>query len=64
VTTVLILIMIPVAYSFIGGTVDPHGEEEAEDHGADPAANPDEGDNDWLPENLREHRPRPESLSA
>ena len=64
VTTVLILIMIPVAYSFIGGTVDPHGEEETEGHGADPATNPDEGDNDWLPENLREHRPRPESLRA
>jgi multidrug efflux pump subunit AcrB len=64
VTTVLILIMIPVAYSFIGGTVDSHGDEEAEGDGASSAGDPDEGDDDWLPENLREHRPRPESLSA
>jgi hypothetical protein len=64
VTTVLILIMIPVAYSFIGGTVDSHGDEEAEGDGANSAGDPDEGDDDWLPENLRERRPRPESLSA
>jgi hypothetical protein len=64
VTTVLILIMIPVAYSFIGGTVDSHGDEEEGGYGASPEANPDEGDDDWLPENLRDHRPRPESLSA
>jgi len=53
VTTVLILVMIPVAYTFIGGaTPDPH--EEAEADAAAGAAGADEGDDDWLPEHLRE----------
>ncbi len=56
VTTVLILVMIPVAYSFIGGTLDSHSGEEPQGQGADPTIDPDEGDDDWLPENLRERR--------
>jgi len=50
VTTVLILIMIPVAYSFIGGSVD----EERDDDAAHPVAATDEGDDDWLPDYLQE----------
>ncbi|MCX7406089.1 MAG: hypothetical protein NT089_10225, partial [Planctomycetia bacterium] len=64
VTTVLILVMIPVAYSFIGGTLDSHSGEEPQGQGADPTIDPDEGDDDWLPENLRERRPGIKSLGV
>jgi multidrug efflux pump subunit AcrB len=50
VTTVLILIMIPVAYSFIGGSVDEGRDGDA----AHPVAATDEGDDDWLPDYLQE----------
>jgi len=51
VTTVLILIMIPVAYSFIGGQIP-------EEHDDEPAAETvaDDTNDDWLPEALREDR--------
>jgi hypothetical protein len=59
VTTVLILIMIPVAYSFIGGSI----EEEHDGDEAHPVTAADEGDDDWLPDYLQESaapaRPRP-----
>jgi HAE1 family hydrophobic/amphiphilic exporter-1 len=56
VTTVLILIMIPVAYSFIGGqTPEEHDEQDADGHAA---GSTDEGDDDWLPDYLREDKPR------
>ena len=64
VTTVLILVMIPVAYSFIGGTLDSHSDQETQGQGADPTIDPDEGDDDWLPENLRERRPGIKSLGV
>ena len=50
VTTVLILIMIPVAYSFIGGSI----EEEKDGDAEHPLSTSDEGDDDWLPDYLRE----------
>ena len=49
VTTVLILVLIPVAYSFIGGAGPAHEEEEVRDINV----NPDEGDDEWLPESLK-----------
>ena len=62
VTTVLILVMIPVAYTFIGGaTPDPH--EEAAADAAAGAAGADEGDDDWLPDHLREPEQPAKSLT-
>jgi len=55
VTTVLILIMIPVAYSFIGGQMpEEHDDEDADGHAAGAT---DEGDDDWLPDYLHEEKP-------
>ena len=52
VTTVLILIMIPVAYSFIGGQMPEEHEEETVD-----AQDVGEGDDGWLPDYLQEDKP-------
>ena len=51
VTTVLILVLLPVAYSFIGGAgpVDDHEEMIPQES----LANPDEGDDEWLPDHLK-----------
>jgi hypothetical protein len=52
VTTVLILIMIPVAYSFIGGQMpEEHDDVDAAGHAAGSSY---EGDEDWLPDYLQE----------
>jgi HAE1 family hydrophobic/amphiphilic exporter-1 len=53
VTTFLILVMIPVAYSFIGGQMP-------EEHDAEPVDGQaaDQGDDDWLPDYLQEEGPR------
>jgi hypothetical protein len=53
VTTVLILIMIPVAYSFIGGQMPEEHDEEAVD-----VQDGGEGDDGWLPEYLQEEKPQ------
>jgi len=53
VTTVLILIMIPVAYSFIGGQMPEEHEEETVD-----AQDVGEGDDGWLPDYLQEDKPQ------
>ena len=59
VTTVLILIMIPVAYSFIGGQMpEEHDEQDAGGHAV---GSTDVGDEDWLPGYLQEDKPRPVS---
>ena len=50
VTTVLILVLLPVAYSFIGGAGPIHEEEEIPQSALE---NPDEGDDEWLPESLK-----------
>ena len=61
VTTVLILVMIPVAYSFIGGAAaDDHDDESA----AAPGVAAEEADNEWLPDYLQTDKPSPHSLSA
>jgi multidrug efflux pump subunit AcrB len=52
VTTVLILIMIPVAYTFLGGQVpEEHDDEDAAGHAV---GSTDEGDDGWLPDYLQE----------
>lgn len=51
VTTVLILIMIPVAYSFIGGQMPEEHDEEPVD-----GQSVDEGDDGWLPDYLQEDK--------
>ncbi|MFM8735870.1 MAG: efflux RND transporter permease subunit [Pirellulales bacterium] len=56
VTTVLILIMIPVAYSFIGGQMPEEHDEQDVDGRA--AGSTDEGDEDWLPAYLQEGKPQ------
>ncbi len=61
VTTVLILVMIPVAYTFIGGAT-PDAHEEAVADAAAGAAGADDGDDDWLPEHLRESGQATKSL--
>jgi multidrug efflux pump subunit AcrB len=55
VTTVLILIMIPVAYSFIGGQMP---EEHDEEPGTGSADDAEQGDHDWLPDYLQEDSAR------
>ena len=51
VTTVLILVLLPVAYTFIGGAgpVDDHEEMIPQES----LTNPDEGDDEWLPDHLK-----------
>ena len=62
VTTVLILIMIPVAYTFLGAVPpDEHGEPEDAGPGTGES---EEGDNDWLPEALREEKPQGRPIVA
>jgi len=62
VTTVLILIMIPVAYSFIGGSMpEEHDEQGADGHAA---GSTEEGDDDWLPDYLQEDHGDRRSVSA
>ncbi|NDC64482.1 MAG: efflux RND transporter permease subunit, partial [Planctomycetia bacterium] len=56
VTTVLILIMIPVAYSFIGGQMP---EQHDEDPGGGSGQSADEGDDDWLPDYLQQETAQP-----
>jgi multidrug efflux pump subunit AcrB len=51
VTTVLILVLLPVAYTFIGGA-GPVGDHE-EMIPQEALANPDEGDDEWLPDHLK-----------
>ena len=43
-------VLLPVAYSFIGGSGPVHDEEEVPQAELE---NPDEGDDEWLPENLK-----------
>jgi multidrug efflux pump subunit AcrB len=65
-TTLLVLILVPVMYSFFGTSArDGHleaAELEAAISGA--AADEDEADGEWLPDDLRHNEPRPQSLSA
>jgi hydrophobic/amphiphilic exporter-1 (mainly G- bacteria), HAE1 family len=66
-TTLLVLILVPVMYSFFGTSArEEHVEEYAEGFapaGAVSSVDPDEAEKEWLPDHLRE-QPRPESLRA
>ncbi|MBM4012094.1 MAG: efflux RND transporter permease subunit [Planctomycetes bacterium] len=60
-TTLLVLILVPVMYSFFGTSAREEREEEymagyAPDAGGSTVA-PDEAEQDWLPEHLREEKP-------
>ncbi len=65
-TTFLVLILVPVMYSFFGTSArDGHLEAsdlEAAVRGA--AADEEEADDEWLPDDLRHHEPRRQSMSA
>jgi multidrug efflux pump subunit AcrB len=66
-TTVLVLVLVPVMYSFFGTSArEEHVEEYAEGYSPGNAVStvdPDDSEKEWLPDHLRE-QPRPESLSA
>jgi HAE1 family hydrophobic/amphiphilic exporter-1 len=64
-TTVLVLILVPVMYSFFGESARA-GQVETDSDGAVPGTVVDEelSDRDWLPDDLRQPEPRPQSLSA
>ena len=60
-TTLLVLILVPVTYSFFGSSAREEHEEEympgyAPDDGGSSVA-PDEAEKDWLPDHLRERKP-------
>ncbi|MBM4023487.1 MAG: efflux RND transporter permease subunit, partial [Planctomycetes bacterium] len=64
-TTALVLILVPVMYSFFGTSArDEQVSEEEVEPGLPSAADEDAADAEWLPENLRPPPPRPRSLSA
>ena len=57
-TTLLVLILVPVMYSFFGTSArEEHVEEYAEGFapaGAVSSVDPDEAEKEWLPDHLRE----------
>ena len=67
-TTLLVLILVPVMYSFFGTSArEEHEEEYLPGHdparaGAAGSVAPDEAEQEWLPDHLRE--PRPESAGV
>jgi len=64
-TTVLVLILVPVMYSFFGTSArDSYGDEADGGPSATAAADEEEADAEWLPDDLRHGEPRPQSLSA
>jgi Cu/Ag efflux pump CusA len=62
-TTVLVLILVPVMYSFFGTSArEEHVEEYLAGHapgagGTASSVAPDEAEQEWLPDHLREDRP-------
>ncbi len=62
-TTLLVLILVPVMYSFFGTSArEEHEEEYLPGHhpaqaGAASSVAPDEAEQEWLPDHLRERRP-------
>ena len=61
-TTLLVLILVPVMYSFFGTSAREEHEDEYL-HGHAPGATgssvaPDEAEQEWLPDHLREQRPQ------
>jgi len=69
-TTLLVLILVPVMYSFFGTSArEEHVEEYAagfapDGHGLTSSVAPDDAEKEWLPEHLREDASKTESLSA
>ncbi len=69
-TTLLVLILVPVMYSFFGTSArEEHVEEFAAGYaphagGEASMVAPDEAEKEWLPDHLREEAERPESLRA
>ena len=69
-TTLLVLILVPVMYSFFGTsareeTVEEYAAGFAPDgHGPTSSVAPDEAEKEWLPEHLRENAGKTESLPA
>jgi multidrug efflux pump subunit AcrB len=66
-TTLLVLVLVPVMYSFFGTSArEEHVEEYAEGYSPGTAVSsvdPDDAEKEWLPDHLRE-QPGPESISA
>jgi hypothetical protein len=65
-TTALVLILVPVMYSFFGTSAREGHVEEAElqPGGFGSAADEEAADAEWLPADLQQHDPRPQSVSA
>jgi multidrug efflux pump subunit AcrB len=65
-TTALVLILVPVMYSFFGTSAREGHVEEAElqPGGFGSAADEEAADAEWLPADLQHHEPRPQSVSA
>jgi HAE1 family hydrophobic/amphiphilic exporter-1 len=62
-TTLIVLILVPVMYSFFGETARDGYLEEQDTAAGDTLDNEDAADADWLPDDLR-HEPRPQPISA
>jgi HAE1 family hydrophobic/amphiphilic exporter-1 len=62
-TTLIVLILVPVMYSFFGETARDGYLEEEDTAAGDTLDNEDAADADWLPDDLR-HEPRPQPISA
>jgi multidrug efflux pump subunit AcrB len=67
-TTLLVLVLVPVMYSFFGTSArEEHVDEYAEGFapaGPVSAVDPDEAEKAWLPQNLRAAAERPESVRS
>ena len=67
-TTFLVLILVPVMYSFFGTSArDGHADLEAEVRSAPTittAVDEELADQEWLPDDLQHHEPRPQPLST
>ena len=65
-TTLIVLILVPVMYSFFGTSArDGHIEQADLEPGQDAAPVDEEAaDAEWLPDELRGSEPRPQTLSA
>jgi HAE1 family hydrophobic/amphiphilic exporter-1 len=62
-TTLIVLILVPVMYSFFGETARDGYLEEQDTAAGDTLDNEDAADADWLPDDLRPE-PRPQPISA
>jgi multidrug efflux pump subunit AcrB len=65
-TTALVLILVPVMYSFFGTSArDGHLEaSDLEDLATGTVVDEEEADDEWLPDDLQHHEPRSQSIPA